>query len=292
MAKKRKAPAIRRALVKGRPPLAPKPQAVLSKQATQKLISTHHGLNRKLAKAKAKDDKEEIDKLNKQIMDSGGLSSYQLASKQGQSSERGGDSSLVLMEWLKDVKAVMASSEHKFRMLEVGALSTTNACSKSGIFDIERIDLNSQGQGIKQQDFMERPLSQYEKDQFDIISLSLVLNFVPTDEGRGAMLQRTCQFLDQRAPRTMPAALQDFFPALFLVLPSACVANSRYTNDERLTLIMDSLGYVMLRRKQTDKLVYYLWLLRDKPSPDKQVFRKEEIKPGGKRNNFCIVMKK
>ncbi|KAK5166072.1 25S rRNA (adenine2142-N1)-methyltransferase [Saxophila tyrrhenica] len=291
MAKKRQAPLLKKMLAKGRPPLAPKPQAVLSKKATQKLIRSHHGLNKKLAKAEARGDKEEVDKLNKQINDSGGLSSYQLASIQGQSSERGGDSSVVLVEWLKDIKVVTASSEHKLRMLEVGALSTDNACFKSGLFDIERIDLNSQAPGIKKQDFMERPVPQFEKDQFDIISLSLVLNFVPTEEGRGAMLKRTCQFLDQRAPRTMPKGIQDNFPALFLVLPAPSVVNSRYFNDERLTLMMASLGYVMLRREQKRKLVYYLWLLRDKPSPDEQHFRKEIIKSGGNRNNFCITMK-
>ena len=82
------------------------------------------------------------------------------------------------------------------------------------------------------------------------------------------------------------------FPALFLVLPAACVVNSRWFNDERLTLMMGSLGYVMLRRKQTVKLVYYLWLHREKGMPDKQRFGKEEVNPGGRRNNFCIVMKK
>ena len=69
-------------------------------------------------------------------------------------------------------------------MLEVGALSTSNACSRSGLFEIERIDLNSQAEGITQQDFMERPLPKDSSEQFEIISLSLVLNYVPDAIGK------------------------------------------------------------------------------------------------------------
>lgn len=116
-------------------------------------------------------------------------------------------------------------------MLEIGSLSTKNACSTSGVFDIERIDLFSQEDGILEQDFMERPLPKFEKEQFDIISLSLVLNFLPTAVDRGDMLKRTCQFLDQRAPRAMPEKLHDNFPALFMVVPANCIMNSRYMNE-------------------------------------------------------------
>lgn len=82
---------------------------------------------------------------------------------------------------------------------------------------------------------MERPLPKFGKEQFDIISLSLVLNFLPTAGDRGDMLKRTCQFLDQRAPRAMSKDLKDRFPALFLVLPAACIMNSRYMNEVSLS---------------------------------------------------------
>lgn len=116
-------------------------------------------------------------------------------------------------------------------MLEIGSLSTKNACSTSGLFEIERIDLFSEDDAILQQDFMERPLPKFEKDQFDIISLSLVLNFLPTAVDRGDMLKRTCQFLDTRAPRTMPEKLKENFPALFMVVPASCITKSRYMNE-------------------------------------------------------------
>ena len=153
-----------------------------------------------------------------------------------------------------------------------------------------RIDLETQSEGIIKQDFIQRPVPAYDKDQFDIISLLLVLNYVPEAADRGEMLKRTTSFLDKRAPRTFSKELQDFFPALFLVLPAPCVMNSRYVNEEMLTLMTASLGFLMVRRKQTAKLVYYLWLLRDRPMPEEQNFEKKEIWSGGQRNNFAVVL--
>ena len=277
---------------RGRPPLARKPRATLSKQKTHKVIREHHNLNKQLLKAEASGNDEETSKLKKQIKDIGGLETYQRASIQGQSSERGGDSSKILVQWLKEIKPNLVAAKPKIRMLEIGALSTENACSKSGLFDMQRIDLNSQAKGIVKQDFMERPIPKYDKEQFDIVSLSLVLNYSSQPEQAGQMLQRTCAFLDQRAPRTMSESLQRNFPALFLVLPAACITNSRYLNEERLTLMMASLGYVLLKVKQTDKLIYYLWQLRDQPVVDEQHIPKKEFNPGPGRNNFSIVMKK
>ena len=146
----------RAGLANGRPPSATKPPATLSHHKTRATINQHHQFNKQLVAAEAKGDESEIAELKKQIEDLGGLKGYQLASIQGQSKDRGGDSSIVLMEWLKPLAAEMSKREQKIRLLEVGALSTSNACSKSGLFDIERIDLFSQAEGILQQDFMER----------------------------------------------------------------------------------------------------------------------------------------
>lgn len=278
-------------IAKGRPPLAAKPQASLSSQKTRQLIRSHHDLNKELAKADAQGNDAEADELRKRIADLGGLKSYQMASIQGQANDRGGDSSLVLMEWLKPAASQMAGQKSKPRLLEVGALSTKNACSKSGLFDIERIDLFSQADGIIQQDFMERPDPTSDNERFDLISLSLVLNFVPDAEGRGKMLKRTRKFLDTHAPATFPEELRAVYPALFLVLPAPCVTNSRYMNEERLTCIMASLGYVMLHFKQTAKLVYTLWQLRDRSVPEEQVLTKKQVNPGGGRNNFSIAFR-
>jgi len=280
----------RKDLTKGRPPTVKKPQASLSKRARQTLIRSHHQLSKMMRTAEQQGLDADAAELKQRIEQLGGLKSYQAASIQGQANDHGGDSSLVLMEWLNDIKPALASLESKVRLLEVGALSVKNACSKSGLFEIVRIDLNSQSDGILEQDFMERPLPQAEQDRFDIVSLSLVLNFVPGPKDRGDMLKRTCQFLDRRASSSMPASLLDRFPVLFLVLPAACILNSRYMNEERLTRMMASLGYVALRRKVTDKLIYYLWSLRDEPVMEEQDFKKTEIRSGHTRNNFSVVL--
>ncbi len=274
----------------GRPPTASNLAVSGSSKTTQKLIRTHHQLRKQLTQAEANGDHVEVSRLERQLQELGGLESYQLASIRGQSNERGGDSSRVLIGWLEDVRSGISDLKPRLRLLEIGALSTKNAYSQSNLFDIERIDLQSQSKEILQQDFMERPLPTSNANKFDEISLSLVLNFVPTPQGRGAMLKRTCHFLDQSRAETLPENLQQFFPALFLVLPAACITNSRYMTEDRLTALMASLGYAMAKRKQTAKLIYYLWTLHKEADIEKQRFRKVEVNPGRGRNNFSIIL--
>ncbi|PGG95374.1 hypothetical protein GX51_06075 [Blastomyces parvus] len=324
---KRKTPG---SLSHGRPPTATsKPAASLSAKATRTLIRAHHQLHKARARALADNNEALVHDLDKQIAAHGGLESYQLASKKGQSKERGGDSSKVLVDWLApvfeklnlqrrelqkqgggrdteegygngDAKVESREEEKKqkkprpqIRLLEVGALSTSNACSRVGLLDVTRIDLHSQEKGILQQDFMERPLPACEEEKFHVISLSLVLNYVSDPAGRGEMLRRTTAFL------TPPPASGDVsnaqqntgtcLPCLFLVLPAACVLNSRYFTEERLGAIMSSLGYRMVQRKVTSKLIYYLWEYST-ANVAATVFKKEMLNPGGNRNNFTVTL--
>lgn len=276
-----------------------KSQASLSAKATATIIRTHHQLQKAHAQAVKAGDHAKATEIQKQIDEQGGLKKYQVASITGQSSERGGDSSRVLVDWLQELGLPPAykkaekgeTREDKCKLLEVGALSTENACSKRGYLDVERIDLHSQAPGILQQDFMKRPLVKSDKDRFDIISLSLVLNYVPDAEGRGEMLKRTCTFLrrPQNQEKISPAELP--IPCLFLVLPAPCVTNSRYLDRKRLEQIMNSLGYVRLREKVTAKLCYQLWKLEENHEAGSKKFNKLEVNPGIKRNNFCVIVK-
>ncbi|EGS20533.1 uncharacterized protein CTHT_0023660 [Thermochaetoides thermophila DSM 1495] len=277
-------------LANGRPPVFNKPKS-FSRKATKAIINKHHLLQKRKRQALKKGDKEEEARIDKEIEALGGLQKYQEASLQGQRHDRGGDSSRVLMEWLKSVLSPeKAGPSQRLRMLEVGALSTENACSKSGFFDIERIDLNSQSQGIKQQDFMKRPLPKDQSEMFDIISLSLVLNYVPEAKERGEMLRRTTQFLFPPGRHYPTPELAANFPSLFLVLPAPCVTNSRYLDDDRLEAIMGSLGYVKVCFKQSKRLVYYLWRRGQVPEESKARFPKKEIRPGSTRNNFAVIL--
>jgi 25S rRNA (adenine2142-N1)-methyltransferase len=285
--KKKKGP---KSLAAGRPPILNRSKSI-SRSATKALINKHHLLHKRKRQAIAKGDKAAEAAVNAEIEALGGIESYQEASLQGQRQDRGGDSSRVLMQWLQPcLSSPGEDSSRRLRMLEVGALSSQNACSKSGHFDIERIDLNSQEEGILQQDFMERPLPGNESERFDIISLSLVLNYVPEPKERGEMLRRTTQFL--RAPGRYIDDLQlsANFPSLFLVLPAPCVANSRYLDEEKLVAMMESLGYVKVATKTTQRLVYYLWR-RDRVCKGKGgSFSKKEIRSGPTRNNFAVVL--
>jgi len=279
-----------KSLSQGRPPTA-KPVRSISSKATRNQIRTHHTLQKERVKALAAGDERKAAALATEIESQGGIQGYQRASLIGQQGERGGDSSKILMEWLEPMVPALKelSTEGKsFRMLEVGALSLSNACSKSRLFDVERIDLNSQAEGITQQDFMERPLPRDELEKFDIISLSLVLNYVPDPLGRGRMLLQTLKFL--KSPHYV-GQLQDFLPSLFLVLPAPCVANSRYLDEKKLEVIMESLNYVNVRKKLSNKLVYYLWRMKTSTSKRTPIFKKEEIRSGKSRNNFAIVLR-
>jgi 25S rRNA (adenine2142-N1)-methyltransferase len=288
MAPKKKGPAKR--LAAGRPPVLQRSKSI-SRSATKALINKHHLLQKRKRQAIAKGNKVEEAAIEVEIRALGGIEGYQEASLQGQRHDRGGDSSRVLMKWLEPcLSSHGPDSGRRLRMLEVGALSTQNACSKSGHFDIERIDLNSQGDGILQQDFMERPFPQDESEQFDIISLSLVLNYVPEPKDRGEMLRRTIQFL--RAPERYldsPHLLASF-SSLFLVLPAPCVTNSRYLDEERLVAIMKAVGYAKVESKSTQRLVYYLWRRDRVCKGTESTFSKKEVRSGPTRNNFAVVL--
>lgn len=273
-----------KSLKAGRPPLT-RPSGTMSRKASRTLINKHHQLDKQRRQAAEKGDKAAEKAISAELESLGGISLYQQASLQGQSTERGGDTSKLLLEWLpaKDLKA----AGHKLRLLEVGALSTKNACSLSGLFESVHIDLNSQEPGILQQDFMDRPLPTDNTDRFDVLSLSLVLNFVPDAALRGEMLKRTLEFLRDTHADTQ-AGNEHLFPCLFMVLPRSCLDNSRYFTESKFESIMNMLGYSILRKKTTQKLAYSLWRKSDEANITKAP--KKEINPGRTRNNFVITL--
>jgi 25S rRNA (adenine2142-N1)-methyltransferase len=309
MAKERKNTSKPKSLSHGRPSVAatskPRP-AHLSSQTTRTVIRKHHNLLKDHARALSAKDDTLAQKLEKEIVDNGGLAQYQEASKLGQSIQRGGDTSRHLLDFLAPVRDALKSqgqekandgSLKKLRMLDVGALSTDTAASRSGYFDIERIDLNSQGKDILQQDFMQRPLPKNNKQRFDIVCLSLVVNYVPDAKTRGDMLKRVSRFLmkpagvgaSNKVETQEKQEISSMFPALWLVLPAPCVTNSRYSTSTRLVEIMTSLGYVQLATKTSAKLAYFL-LRWTGEANEEMTFPKVEVNPGKARNNFVILV--
>ena len=139
-----------------------RPQALFASKHTRQIIRRHHTLLKKQTalkvqlKAAAKGGAEarrlalQIEQLEKEIEENGGIHEYQKASIAGQSSARGGDTSKLLIQWMQQTWPEQFSDtntpiKNKFSLLEVGSLSAENECSTCGYFDpIERIDLNSQ----------------------------------------------------------------------------------------------------------------------------------------------------
>jgi 25S rRNA (adenine2142-N1)-methyltransferase len=299
-----------KSLSHGRPPVVSKHNDVsrsLTSKATRTLIRTHHRLQKQHAAALRAGDNAKATELSKAIEDNGGLELYQAASIKGQSAERGGDSSRVLVQWLKErgtfTRGQSTTSDFtesdreitgnrkkkikELKVLEVGALSPLNAISSLPGLNITCIDLHSQHPTIETQDFMERPIPNSDEEKFDIISLSLVLNYVPDAVARGEMLRRTCKFL-RLGKQSKEAEENSTIPALFLVLPAPCVMNSRYLTEEHLTLIMDTLGFVLMHKKLSAKLVYYLW--RYQSGGTYMPVPKKSLRAGGSRNNFCVIL--
>ena len=265
----------------------------MKSERSRTIIRTHHRLQKEHAAALKRGDAEAAAEASIAIEMNGGIKRYQAASKQGQAKDRGGDSSKVLVEWLQkaemiDFKARNTTiiGKNRLQCLEIGALSTQNEISKfPSYINMTRIDLNSQGEGIQKQDFMERPLPTNNDERFDIISLSLVLNYVPEATGRGGMLKRLAHFLRINPEASPPPP---FFPVLFLVLPLPCVENSRYLDRGLLLQIMASLGFILRHSKISSKLCYYIFSWTGKYTGAKT--EKKKIKDAPGLNNFSIIV--
>ncbi|CCD22843.1 25S rRNA (adenine2142-N1)-methyltransferase NDAI_0A06890 [Naumovozyma dairenensis CBS 421] len=223
----------------------------------------------------------------REIEREGGLQNYQLASQVGQDKDRGGDSSKLLIKWIKE----LVEGDVSMSALEIGSLSVHNKISTSGLFNpVVRIDLNNlnDSNGIIQQDFMKRPLPTGDgnKDKFNLISCSLVLNFVPTPIERGEMCERFIKFLKPNG-------------YLFIVLPLPCINNSRYMNRAHFIDLLTFLGYKEVRYHEANKVCYFLLQLEGTdngkhPKNDRkdrlQFIKKRKVQDGNKMNNFSILL--
>lgn len=221
----------------------------------------------------------------KEIVDNGGLQKYQIASIMGQNSDRGGDSSKKLMEWILELND-SGKSFKEMNTLEIGCLRVDNILSKHKykkfVNSIERIDLNSNHPEIKKEDFLLKPLPETNEQKYDLISCSLVVNFVPDEHKRGEMMKRLKKFSKNQG-------------LVFLVLPLPCVTNSRFTDDEVLVkgIMERGLNFKLLKEHKSNKIVYYLFQNNNSVFDGAYLKRSHgsrkiiKNKPG--MNNFCIT---
>ena len=102
---------------KKKPLTSPTVEASVSRRVTQAEITSFHTNLKRQARLRSLLVARESDsaafkqtnlllaQVDSDIVALGGLEAYQRASKLGQSTERGGDSSRVLIKWLRDVKS-------------------------------------------------------------------------------------------------------------------------------------------------------------------------------------------
>jgi len=165
-------------------------------------------------------------------------------------------------------------SKMPWSIFRKGSVSGDDVQQGISWLDVMAIDINPLDQYVLKQDFFELEEPQ---GSFDVIILSLVLNFVGDIRKRGLMLKK-CQILLREKDHSNP---QDLGGLLFLVLPLACTANSRYLTQELLLEILEALGFKLLEHKDSPKLTFFVLQL-----VKKKVYRY------GKRNNFCILLSK
>jgi len=197
-------------------------------------------------------------------------------------------------------------SQTRFRLLDVGAL-TNNYLTESW-FQVDAIDLNPQHPSVTKADFFDytrsialngrgagpmsakgKEKSGEEKDdsttnlkqKYDVVVLSLVLNFVGDPRQRGEMLMRCSRIIVEGG-------------YLFLVLPLACITNSRYLDHSLFVRLMKKLRFDLHSHKESNKLCFYIFRRQGgatKEEAEEANFGKRALCKGGKeRNNFCILL--
>ena len=166
--------AARRKAIRARLSQPVRERGGLRRPAHATKIAAFHTIEKRLAQA----DGSEREALVMEQHALGGLQSYQEASKTG---ARHGESSKWLVHELKK-----RQGRRPTFLLDVGAIEGT-AYKRYKFINSTSIDLAPQASHVVQADFFEFPVP---KELFDVVSLSLVLNYV------GDLSKRsTCDFL-------------------------------------------------------------------------------------------------
>ncbi|KAI0256510.1 hypothetical protein BJV78DRAFT_1117288 [Lactifluus subvellereus] len=222
--------------------------------------------------------------VNREIEELGGLETYQRMSCIGQSSDRGGGSEKVLIGWLKQLGWAAADRKEKgkHRLLEVGAVRPDNYRACASWMNVTAIDLHPRHPSILEQDFLLMDHQSKHRGAWDIISLSLVLNFIPDGKDRGRALIQAHSMLRSGG-------------LCFLSLPLPCVNNSRYMTLEHMRELMDMIGFSQLeeRWKPGGKMIYWLYQKRPLQRAESRVderFSRKKVLRQGDRNNFCVLL--
>lgn len=138
------------------------------------------------------------------------------------------------------------------KLFDVGSLC--NFFSRYPWLSVTAIDIESRSPLVTKMDFFDYPLT---PAAFDVVVLGLVVNFIPSPEKRGEMLQRSVYLLKNGG-------------ILFITLPRACIDQSKYCTHDRFVSLLRDLGLEEYPEahasayspKEDGKVVYYQFIKR------------------------------
>ncbi len=213
----------------------------------------------------------------------GGLPAYQQASLFGATAEESGafNSGVWVYNELHAMNLLPPADGHRrLRLLDVGALQDHWSAHEQ-LVDAVAIDLNPQHPNVRRADFFDfPPVPPAGAAAFDALVLSLVLNFVGDPRRRGVMLERCAALLPQGG-------------ALFIVIPAACITNSRYMNHVLFVRILHAVGFELSRHKITPKLALYALRRSDCCVTGDEMAGlgcRRLCRTGTQRNNFSVLI--
>ncbi|SCV67529.1 BQ2448_5140 [Microbotryum intermedium] len=277
--------------------VAPAEQDSESRESKMQLIREFHAIEKRLAVTQDPTKRAGLIARQEEL---GGLQKYQDASVHGGDKSRGGETSKWCVTQLKELKVGLDKGKQKeeakvepvinpdgtktwpkierekLRLLDVGAIAGTAYADYAWI-ETTSIDLNPQSKSVLKYDFFDYPPPSPSGRFFDVVALSLVLNFEGSLTRRADMLRRAHLYLK-------PQGL------LFLVLPLPCLTNSRYMNHARLESILLTTGWAPVKKKDSAKLTYWLCKRVGDGSGDGKSWRREQLRGGIQRNNFAIIV--
>lgn len=203
--------------------------------------------------------KNKADEGQELVLESGLIDEYQKASLYG-------NKHFDASRWLL-ANLCRKGLPKRARLLDVGSLRPVYA--KYSWIDATHIDLHPRHPGILQQD-----LFTFEPDSgFDVVCMSLVINFVGCPRRRYQMLVKARDLL-------RPAGY------LMIVLPRAVLDNSRRMTADHFVSICSRVGLTVLRSHTSAKLSFFLFARSEPllgPLPDAP-----KLKVSG-ANNFRIT---
>ena len=224
-----------------------------SRRAARKITTEYHRKINEIAKLKQNQQdvpkQKRIQELEKELMQSGGIDSYQQASIISTSHFKTSRWVIRSLDQLGVLRR--GKGEEKLQVLEVGAINIQfHSCS---FMTVRSIDLNSQHPLIEEIDFFDIPPTA----AYDVVVASMVINCVPSPQKRAEMLARLNAHLTNNG-------------VLFLVLPTRCITSKFVGGLVLFNEVLRCVGLVdvkcdKLEIKNSPKLSYFV-LKRSFPS--------------------------